>query len=605
MDDREFLATVPPWDALPRGGLDALAPLFERRAMRAGDTLFAPGERLDGLHVVRAGLVRVSDADGTPLALVGPGGSFGERGLLADGYAPTRATAMEDGAVLVLPAGRFRALVEADEALRAHFEGAAAGWRRRAARPASLAETRVAELMSRDPATVPPGASIAEAARLMRERGIGSLLVAEGGRLLGILTLRDLAHRVLAGEMDARGPVAAAMTPDPVTLPPDAIGSDVLHVMVERGIGHLPVVGPRGLEGIVTQTDLTRFHAESSADLVGDAAQAPDAAALAGVTARLPAMLARLVGAGHRHEVVTRLVTDVADAVTRRLLALGQAGLGPPPVPFLWLACGSQGRREQTGVSDQDNCLILDDAAEPAHEAYFADLARFVCAGLDRCGYVFCPGDMMATNPRWRQPLRVWRRYFRGWIDRPDGEAQMLASVMFDLRPIGGEVSLHAGLQAETLEAASRNSIFVAHMVANSLKHTPPLGLLRGLATLRTGEHRNTIDMKLGGVIPVVDLGRVYALRGRLPAINTRARIEAAMAAGVISEAGGRDLLDAYDTIADARLAHQARQVREGARPDNFLPPAALSEFERNHLREAFVVVRRMQAAATQGQRVP
>lgn len=605
MEDEAFLATVPPWSGRPDSERALIAPLFERRAMRAGDTLFAPGDRLDGLYVVRSGLVRVSDPDGTPLALVGPGGSFGERGLLADGYAPTRATAVEDGAVLVLPAGRFLALVESDADLRAHFEGAAAGWRRRAARPRSLAETPVSELMSRDPLAIGPAAPIAEAARLMGERGIGSLLVAEEGRLLGIVTLRDLARRVLAGGLDPQGPVALAMTPDPVTLPPDAIGSDVLHLMVERGIGHLPILGPKGLEGIVTRTDLTRFHAESSADLVGDAARAPDAEALAAVTARLPAMLARLAGAGDRHDVVTRLLTDVADAVTRRLLVLARAELGPPPVPFLWLACGSQGRREQTGISDQDNCLIIDDAAQPDHEAYFAALARFVCTGLDRCGYVFCPGGMMATNPRWRQPLRVWRRYFRTWIERPDPEAQMLASVMFDLRPIGGELSLHEGLQAETLEAASRNSIFVAHMVANALKHSPPLGLLRGLVTLRTGEHRNTIDMKLSGVIPVVDLGRVYALQGRIATVNTRARLAAAMAAGVISEAGGRDLIDAYDTIADARLAHQARQLREGTRPDNFLDPATLSEFERNHLREAFLIVRRMQGAVVQGRRLP
>jgi CBS domain-containing protein len=142
-------------------------------------------------------------------------------------------------------------------------------------------------------------------------------------------------------------------------------------------------------------------------------------------------------------------------------------------------------------------------------------------------------------------------------------------------------------------------------MVSNSLKHAPPLGLLGGLATLRSGEHRNQIDMKLSGVVPVVDLGRIYALRGELTPVNTRARLEAAKAAGVISEEGGRDLLDAYDVIAETRLAHQARQIRSGRRPDNFLSPASLSGLERNHLRDAFAVVRRMQSAATQGQSLP
>jgi CBS domain-containing protein len=309
----------------------------------------------------------------------------------------------------------------------------------------------------------------------------------------------------------------------------------------------------------------------------------------------------QLVAGGNRHEVTTRLITDIADTATRRLLALAEAKLGPAPVPYLWLACGSQGRQEQTGVSDQDNCLILDDSVTEDQMPYYAELAKFVCDGLDTCGYVYCPGDMMATNPRWCQPVRVWRDYFRNWIAKPDPMAQMLASVMFDLRPIGGTRALFDGLQADTLRAASANSIFVAHMVSNSLKHTPPLGLLRGIATIRSGEHRNTLDLKHNGVVPIVDLGRVYALQGKLGAVNTRARIEAAAGANVLSESGARDLLDAYDVIAETRLEHQSRQIKSGQAPDNFLAPSSLSDFERSHLRDAFVVVKTLQSAVSQG----
>jgi CBS domain-containing protein len=268
-----------------------------------------------------------------------------------------------------------------------------------------------------------------------------------------------------------------------------------------------------------------------------------------------------------------------------------------PPVPYLWLACGSQGRQEQTGVSDQDNCLFLDDAATPDDIAYFQRLARFVCDGLTACGYVYCPGEMMAMTPRWCQPMRVWRDYFSGWIHRPDPMAQMLSSVMFDLRPIGGTTRLFHDFQGETLEMASRNSIFVAHMISNSLKHQPPLGLLRGLATIRSGEFKNHVDLKHNGVVPVVDLGRVYALAGRLTPANTRARLEAAEEAGVISASGARDLIGAYDMIARVRLENQATQIRAGRKPDNFLAPSDLSDFERSHLRDAFVVVRTMQSA--------
>jgi CBS domain-containing protein len=138
-------------------------------------------------------------------------------------------------------------------------------------------------------------------------------------------------------------------------------------------------------------------------------------------------------------------------------------------------------------------------------------------------------------------------------------------------------------------------------MASNALTHATPLGLLRGLATISSGEHRKTIDMKHNGVVPVVDLGRMYALQGRLTEVNTRARLSAALAAKIISDKGGRDLIDAYDLVAQTRLEHQARQIRAGQKPDNYLPPETLSDFDRSHLRDAFVVIKTMQSALMQG----
>ena len=207
------------------------------------------------------------------------------------------------------------------------------------------------------------------------------------------------------------------------------------------------------------------------------------------------------------------------------------------------------------------------------------------------------PAIMMATNPQWRQPLKVWQSYFHDWIEEPDTMAQMLASVMFDLRPIAGDTALFEGLQSATMDKAQRNSIFIRQMVGNSLKHAPPLGFFRNLTLIRTGEHKNTLDMKHAGVVPVVDLGRVYALKGGTYVANTRDRLVAAGKAGVISESGAKDLLDAYDMIVETRLRHQAAQINSGESPDNYLDPMELSELERNHLRDAFLVVKTMQSA--------
>ncbi len=592
-----FLQTVHPYDSLPQDELARVAGSFRRSTVAAGTAIYLQGEPLPGLYLVEDGAVEVLDSTGSLVSLLGPRNSFGERGLMRDGLAVTTARAQADSTILMLPAPEFRRLMASHAAFERFFNRG-----RGHERGADLATRKVADLMAQRPVTCTPDTTLRAAAQAMRDAGVSSIgVLGPDGGLAGILTVRDLANRVVAAGLDTDEPVTRAMTPDPVSLPPDALGSDVLHLMLERGIGHLPVVEGRRLVGMITKTDLTRFQAISSAQLVRDIAGAATVAEMAAITARIPKLLAQLVGGGSAHEVTTRLITDIADTVTRRLLAMAEAELGPAPVPFLWLACGSQGRQEQTGVSDQDNCLFVDDSATDDDMAYFARLAAIVSDGLNAAGYVYCPGDMMATNPRWRARVSTWRGYFDGWIARPDPMAQMLASVMFDLRPIGGAAHLFADLQAETLERASRNSIFVAHMISNSLKHSPPLGLFGGFATIRSGERRNHIDLKLNGVVPVVDLGRIYALQGRLLPVNTRARLLAAEEAGVISVSGARDLIEAYDLIAETRLKNQAALVRTGRKPDNFLAPSDLGDFERSHLRDAFVVVRTMQSALGHG----
>ena len=594
----DFLKAVHPYDSLPRNELVRVASSFVCMELPAHADIYRAGDPLKGLYLVQRGEVEILEPSGGLVSLLGPGNSFGERGLMRDGLAATTARTTEASVLLSLPTAEFRHLVASVPAFERFFG------RTRSPEP-DLATRKVADLMARNVLVIASDAPIATAARMMRDAQVSSLGVVDNDRFVGIVTTGDMTNKVVAGAMDAGLPVSLVMTPDPVSLAPSALGSDILHTMLERRIGHLPVIENGKLVGMVTQTDLTRFQAVSSASLVRDAAMAQTVDEMATVTARIPQLLVQLVGGHSAHEVITRLITDVADTVTRRLLALAEARFGPPPVPYLWLACGSQGRQEQTGVSDQDNCLFLDDAATPEDRAYFLELARFVCDGLNASGYVYCPGEMMAMTPKWCQPMRVWRDYFSGWISRPDPMAQMLSSVMFDLRPIGGTTALFNDFQAEMLDLAARNSIFVAHMIANSLKHQPPLGLLRGFATIRSGEFKNRIDLKHNGVVPVVDLGRLYALNGRLAQVNTRARLEGAEERGIISVSGARDLIDAYDMIARIRLEHQADEVRNGRKPDNFLAPSVLSDLEQSHLRDAFVVVRTMQSAVSHGRGAP
>ncbi|AUH34146.1 DUF294 nucleotidyltransferase-like domain-containing protein [Paracoccus tegillarcae] len=596
-DASGFLSSVHPYDSLPQDELARVANSFSRREIPSGTVVYQYGDPLAGVWLIESGRVAVSDRNGDSVSELGPRNSFGERGLLRDGVAVTTARIIEDAVLWMLPREALLELIAQNRAVARFFDRG----RTPQTRGAQIATLKVADLLTRKPLVCGPDTPVRRAAEMMRDAGVSSIGVTDAkDALVGLVTIRDMSNRVVAAGLDGSHPVSQMMTRDPITLPPSALGYDVLNVMLERKIGHLPVVDQGRFVGMISQTDLTRVQAVSASVLIRDLADAGSADEMAQVTARIPDLLVSLVAANQRHEVITRMITDIADAVTRRLLILAEAQLGPAPAVWLWAACGSQGRQDQTGVSDQDNCLILEDGTDP-DDPWFTEFARIVSDGLNECGYVYCPGDMMATNPRWRQPVSVWRSYFRGWIERPDPEAQMLASVMFDLRAIGGDASLLAGLQSKTLQLASKNSIFVAHMISNSLKHRPPLGMIGGFATIRSGEHRHHIDMKHNGVVPVTDLARVYALQGRIRAVNTRTRLLEAEDVGVLSGSGARDLVAAYDLIQTLRLENQAHLVRAGRKPDNYVSPADLSDLERSHLRDAFVVVRGMQSAIGQG----
>ena len=582
-----------PFDRLPDKALPELNASVSRVQLPVGAPLFEKDQPLAGVYVIEAGAVDTLAPSGQVILRRGHGEMLGERGLLASGKALQSTRVSEDATLYLLQADTFHSLTKR----YADFGNWFVRNTPTGTDAAGLTALRVRDLMTDTPITCGPDATTTEAAREMRDRKISSLIVMKADRITGIITTRDLTDKVLAEGLPGTTEVAEVMSRDPQTIDAEALGLDALARLAALGVSHLPVADRGRIVGMIGKTDLIRRQAATASHMVAEVLDAPDAETMAEIVARVPALLAHLVATGVRHDAVSRRITDITDAVTRRLLTLAEDKLGPPPVPYLWLACGSQGRREQTGVSDQDNCLILDNAANKKDDTYFAALAKFVCDGLNTCGFVYCPGDMMATNPRWRQRAEVWQGYFADWIAQPDNEAQMLASVMFDLRPIDGEFGLFDDLHRSTLERARANSIFVAHMIANSLKHAPPLGLLRGLALIRSGQHKNTVDLKHSGVVPVVDLGRVYALKGAIEAVGTRARLEAAGAHGVTSDSGAAELLDAYDFVAEIRLSHQAAQIHKGLPPDNFMPPADLSDLERNHLRDAFMVIKTMQSA--------
>ena len=269
-----FLARQPPWDRLPDPVRARIAGQARPIEVARGETLSEVGAPQPGLFVIRSGAVTTTDARGATVSRLGPGNSFGERALQRGGTALVTARADEASALLLIGPDLFAELMREHRLVRRFFDRSNPLGDRPRTRAEELTSTRVADLMATDPVTCAPGTSLRAAARTMRDRRISSLCVTEDGELRGIVTLRDMVNKALAEALPHDTPVARVMTKGPVTLPSTAIGSDVLHRMMERHLGHLPIVDGGRLVGMVTQTDLTRFLASTSAGLLGDMARA-------------------------------------------------------------------------------------------------------------------------------------------------------------------------------------------------------------------------------------------------------------------------------------------------------------------------------------------
>ena len=300
---------------------------------------------------------------------------------------------------------------------------------------------------------------------------------------------------------------------------------------------------------------------------------------------------------GAKAEHVGKSVSSITSAITLRLIEMAEEKLGPAPVPYAWVAAGSQAREEQTSHTDQDNGLIISDDLKEEDKPWFEALANFVCDGLDACGYIYCPGNVMATNTKWRQTASVWASYFDKWIYEPEPKALMYSSIFFDLRTIHGDKQLLKNIRKKMLQQTQKSTMFIALLSGNALKLKPPLGFFRDFVLIHDGEHNDTLDLKHNGIAPIVDLARIYALSEGISQVNTVERIKQAAGTKSLSKEGAANLLDALTFIGSLRIKHQTRQIENGDAPDNFLPPKAISQLERVHMKDAFKVIQTMQSA--------
>ena len=586
-----FVRSTQPFGALPQDAFDAVAPALEEVSFPAGARIIerggAPSQHL---YLIRRGAVRV-ERGGQTLQVLEEGEIFGFTSLIT-GRARLDVVVDEDLAALRLPQREFEALL-AHASFAGHFAVGLAERLKHSLERSPVESFQpdlglpVERLLHGPPVRIGPGATVGEAARLMSDREVGSVLVDSDPP--GIVTDRDLRRRVLARGRGPETPVREVLSSPLRTVPAGTPLYEAWRVLLDAGVHHLPVTRGSEVVGVLSAGAVLRSTRAGPVAVMKRVEQLPGREALAGYGAWVTEMVSALHAGGLEPTVIGQFVARLNDTLLARILRWAEADLGRPPCPYAWLVFGSEGRMEQLLLTDQDNALAwADDTPEAA--AYFESLAGRVVADLQAAGFPACPGGYMST--RWRGPLAQWEERFRGWLATPSPQALLEAAIFFDFRRGHGALSVGT-LEAITARAREARA-FLPAMAKSALTFRVPSGLV-----LRLRGEASRVDLKLSAISCIVFLARVYGLEVGARSSNTIDRLRAAARAGLIEDDTCETLAEAYRFLLRLRVREQLRTIARGQPPTHLVSLRDLSSLERSRLRDVFRAIEAWQERAT------
>jgi CBS domain-containing protein len=598
-DIAEFLRRHPPFDTLDEEALRDVAASAEIEFHAARTAILESAHATaEFAYVVRRGSVELL-SDGRLLDLVGEGEMFGFASLLAESPLGFVARAADDTLLYRFPEQAIRPVLERPAAVR-FIAGSLA--RREPLledpepEPPPPAAGRAVRELIRAPALVcSPATPVQEAARRMVETG-RSCVVTDLGDGLGIVTDHDIRTRVVAAGAGPDTPLSEIMSAPARTVSADSTAAEALIEMLDHGVRHLPVLeARRRLVAVIDDVDLLASERRAPFHLRALIARSADVAGVVEAATELPRTVIALYDAGLPAPMISRMIASIHDTVTRRLIEIAHEELGPPLVPYSWLAMGSFGRREPFPASDVDCALAWDGGDDPGPREGMLTLARRVLAGLSASGLRPDPRGAVASNPLFARPIADWEQAAEGWLEDPDrGRGLMLLSVVVESVPVWGATPAAERLAAAFARLPERDRTMRRLAIA-ALAERPPTGFLRHFVLESSGERKGRLDIKRGGLVPIESLARWAGLAAGVGAASTRTRLDAAEAEGTLGAGDAAVLRDAFELACALRMEHHVGRLRAGLPPDDLIDPERLAPLARSSLKEAFRGVGRVQ----------
>ncbi|MBI9041663.1 DUF294 nucleotidyltransferase-like domain-containing protein [Lutibacter sp.] len=373
---------------------------------------------------------------------------------------------------------------------------------------------------SKNPITCLKNATIQEAALIMSDKKVGSILIVEDKKPIGIITDKDLRLKIATGIISIDKNVSKIMSFPVITFPEKITIAEAQIAMIKHKITHLCITkdgSPNSeLVGILSEHDIVVLHGNNPSVLIKELKRSKNVETLKYVREKSAELLKGYIEQNIPITFISKIISEITDAITIKAIELSITEMKTePPVKFSWLALGSQGRKEQLLITDQDNALVFEDVSEENYQKtknYFLELSQKITEKLHFVGYEFCPADMMASNPKWCLSLSEWKQQFNSWITKPTEDAIMLCTIFFDYNFVYGEKELVTKLSKSIFKSIQSFEIFLNFLGRNALKNPPPLGFFRQFLMEQDGNHKDQFDLKSRALMPLIDAARLITL---------------------------------------------------------------------------------------------
>jgi signal-transduction protein with cAMP-binding, CBS, and nucleotidyltransferase domain len=422
-----------------------------------------------------------------------------------------------------------------------------------------------------------------EAAKLMSRKKRNVLFIQREAEIVGVINNSDMRKRVVSEQLDTNKPVMEIMTAPVVTVSENALLYEAVLLLKSKEISHLAVKTVQGeINSVIGYEDITRMQYNTVSYLIKEIEIAEEIDTIQRIHTRVPVLVNALIESGDKTANITRIITSVSDAIVRRILDLAIEELGTPPAKFAFMVMGSEGRMEQTLSTDQDNAIVFENLADNALDIayrYFHELGNIVNKNLDIVGYRLCKGYVMAQNPKWTQPLSVWKEYFSGYTAGSDPQSIMEACIFFDFRGVYGNLELITELREHVIEATEKKPVFYYHMAQSVIKYKIPVNIFGNIVGDNQGPEENRVDVKKV-LMPVIGFIRLYALFNNVTETNSLARLKQLYRLKVIQKDMYIELKQSYSFLMQQRFRMQAKQILRNESPDNLVNVSGFTHIE-------------------------